>query len=662
MALWGGLSTKAAPQRDAPMPAAATRRLWASPALIRTSGVPYRTGWDVERAIKEGVLRSIWTYKAVDTISKSLAELPIIFPKGDYLDDSSANVGRLDRRLNFKANPFEYAFSFRYRLVSQLLMSPKGAFVEYERDADGEITWMYLLNPDRVAPIPHQDTFVAGYEIDTGGQPDYLRPDQVAWIKLPHPTDPYASLTPLEAAGLSIDLDFYARLYNRNFMANDGRPGGILAVRGPMPEGDVEILRRRMSTPNPGVVSVVESEGMSFADLSTTPRDAAYKELSNTVKNEILVAFGVGESVIGNASGRTYDNADAEENVYWRITLAPLIRFLDMPFSSLTPGGDDDDVWVRHDTSRVQALQKPIRDNEARVVEQFREGTRTLNDVLTVFKMPTIDVPGANAYFIAAGKIGVAKDPADQEALETLKAIGGGAEGEPAPMGQGPQRALGPVGGGAIGASLAMRRPAFGPVRSPERVDQQRAIEANATAQRRDMERKEDGAPAVANKHYCIMLQVPEVDAQHLWAASPVPPTQKPHVTVGLYDIDDPAKAELIAREWAEQTEPVKLMIGPDTWVWENGTGPEDRPFVVGVRSDSLHEANARLTEIAKRYGGAETGMGKGDYKPHFTIAYLDPDVPGDVALTEPRYVSLSATDAELSMRDGSKLLLRLKD
>lgn len=661
MALWGGLSQKAAPQRDKAMPAAATRRLWASPALIRTSGVPYRTGWDVERAIKEGVLRSIWTYKAINTIANSLAELPIIFPQGSYLDDDngSVNVGRLERRLNFTANPYEYAFTFRHRLVSQLLLSPKGAFVEYERDADGEILWMYLLNPDRVAPIPDSSTFVSGYEIDTGGQPDFLRPDQVAWIKLPHPTDPYASLTPLEASGLSIDLDFYARLYNRNFMANDGRPGGILSVKGPIPEPDVEILRRRMSTPNPGVVSVIEAEGMSFADLSTTPRDAAYGDMSDRVKNEILVAFGVGESVIGNASGRTYDNADAEENVYWRITLAPLIRFLDMPLSSLTPGGNDDEVWVRHDTSRVQALQKPIRDNEARVVEQFREGTRTLNDVLTVFKMPTLDVPGANAYFIAAGKIGVAKDPADQAALEALKAIGGGATGEPAP---GAQQQLGPVGGGAIGASLAMRRPAFAPLRSPERAANMRAIEAGATEARRELERKEDGAPKVANKHYCIMLKVPEKDAQHLWGASPVPPTQKPHVTVGLYDIDDPAKAELIAREWAEQTEPVKLLIGPDTWVWENGTGPEDRPFVVGVRSDSLHEANARLAEIAKRYGGDEAGMGKGDYKPHFTIAYLDADVPGDVALTEARMAAVSATDAELSMRDGSKLLLRLRD
>lgn len=657
-----GIQTKAANQPDSPMSERAVRRLFASGPVVRSSGVPYRTDWDLDRAIREGMMRSIWTFKAVDTIAKSLAQLPIVIPQGEYLDDAVLDPREaplLHRRLNFKANEHEFAISFRYRIIAQLLMSKKGVFIEYERDAAGEIKWMWLLNPDKVAPIPHETRFISGYEIDNNGMPDTLRPDQVLWIKIPHPTDPYMSFTPLEAAGLSIDLDYYGRLYNRNFMANDGRPGGILSVKGPVPEPDVELMRSRFRAPKPGEVTVIESDGMSFADLSSTPRDAAYTNQAEIVKNEILVAFGVGESVIGNASGRTYDNADAEENVYWRVTCKPIINFVDMHLSSLTPGDDNDDLWVRHDTTNVQALQRPIKENEQRVIEQFREGTATLNDVLRAMKKETIDRPGANTYFIAAGKIGIAADDTEQAAVEMLKAIGGGAPGEPAPMAQQPPPP------NRIGRLLADRQaraqglPAnVSTARSPEAVDAARAIEASATEARRDLERKADDPGGL--RHYCIAVPVPVADANHIWESAPVPPDREnPHVTVGLFDAPSIEQAQEIAQAWAAVVGTPRVSIGPDTWTWDNGG--DGRPLVVKV-SGELDEANEKLAQIVNASGFKMAGKGADDYKPHFTLAYLNDAQRGDLRLTRPAVASFNADRAVLHTPDGVTFDYRLGD
>lgn len=666
MGLWDSLFTKSDAIADRQLPKGPARRMWASSPIVRTSGVPYRPDWDLHRAVVEGMLRSIWTYKAVDTIGKSLARLPIVLPKGTYLDDVMGGTERdskLMRRLNFKANEHEFAIAFRYRLVTQLLMSKQGVFIEYGRDSNGDIDWMWLLNPDKVAPIPHERQFISGYEIQNDGQIDTLRPDQVLWIRIPHPTDPYRSLPPLEAAGLSIDLDYYGRLYNRNFLANDGRPGGILSLKGPVPEPDIEILRSRFGSSKPGEVSVIESEGMSFADLSSTPRDAAYTNLASQVKNEVLVAFGVGESVIGNASGRTYDNADAEENVYWRITCNPLIHFIDMHLSSLTPGADLDDLWVRHDTSGVQALQRPMRENEQRIMDRFREGGATLNDVLKVMKKDEIEGPAANAYFIPGGKTPIASNPEDQEAVEGLTVISGGAPGGPGGGGapqpggeQKPQR---------ISQILAARRARAlggGPgltdrtVRAPEAVEGRLARDAQRVADRRDLQRK--AGPDGEVRHYCVMLPVEEDKAAHIWDASTVPADRtEPHVTVGLFDVPTEMAAVKVMEEWAAKTEPVKLVIGPDTWTWP---GDEMAPFVAGVRSDSLHDANDRLRSIVEAAGGSMAGKGADDYSPHFTIVYVPVEAAAAAELERPAVAATTAKAAVLASPGGDKATWKL--
>ena len=668
---WRNLSTKGL---DAKMPPEAVRRMWGSGPIMRASGQPYRTGWDLQRAVDEGMLRSIWTFKSIDAIAKAIALLPIEFPKGSYGAEEvlPANTLQLDRRLNFMANPYEYAIGFKYRLVSQILLSRKGVFIEVERGKGGEIEWMWLLNPDKTSPIPDEKTFVSGYEIaNNGGSPVTLPADRVLWLRVPHPTDPYLSLTPLDAAGLSIDLDYYARLYNRNFMANDGRPGGILSMKGPVPETDIEIMRTRFQNPKPGEITVVESDGMSFADLSTTPRDAAYANLAKMVKDEVLFAFGVSESVLASSRGVTYDNAEAEENTFWRVTCKPLIKFIDMALSSLTPGGNDDDLWVRHDTSGVIALQRPVRENENRVMERFREGGATLNDVLDVLKQPRIDRPGANTYFIPAGKIGIAATPEEQAEVEKLMAIGGGAAGQPAPAAQGapggaPSPFGLPPGPTRIGQLLAARQQALGSggaqtVRSPEAIDTRLARDAADTAARRDaLSVKSEGEPTPG--HWCVMLPVVVTDARHIWRASPVPATiSDPHITVGLFDARSEGEAMSIIQEWAARVGPIEVTIGPDSWVWpDSGDGA---PFVVGVHSDSLMAANKLLGDIVTSRGAAMTGKGVDNYRPHFTVTYLTDPAQENLSLVDPVFVKATIRKAILSApgKGGAKIDIPLE-
>ena len=271
-------------------------------------GRGYHDAWDIERAYREGIQKVTWVARAIDAIAGNQARLPMLARKDNSPYGKIVQNEKILDLLNTKSNPGENSFIFRYRLSSQLLISSRGAFVEKIRGRNGDPIALHLLPPQHTSPIPDGRKFVAGYEVTSkDGSRTILSPDDVIWFRHPHPLNPYLSMTPMEAAGIAIEIENLSKFYNRNFLINDGRPGGLLVVRGDMEEEDKEELRSRFrgNVAKAGAVSVIASEdGVEFVDTAASPRDAAYTEMRRITKEEILAAFGVPESIIGNASGR----------------------------------------------------------------------------------------------------------------------------------------------------------------------------------------------------------------------------------------------------------------------------------------------------------------------------------------------------------------------
>jgi HK97 family phage portal protein len=281
--------------------------------------------------------------------------------------------------LNTRANIGENSYIFRYRMSSQILLGTRGAFIEKVRGRDGGIIGLNLLPPQHTSPIPDPKTFVSGYEVlMPSGDKVILKPQDVCWIRRPHPIDPYLSLTPMESAGIAIEIENLAKLYNRNFLLNDGRPGGLLVLRGEIDDDDKEELRSRFrgNLGRVGSTTVVSADdGVDFVDTSSSPRDAAYIQMRQITKEEILASFGVPESVIGNASGRTFSNASEEIRVFWNETMGPHLEILARALDEL-----DDDNYVDFDTSSVPVLIMAKQEVERYVLEEFRGGMVTLNE------------------------------------------------------------------------------------------------------------------------------------------------------------------------------------------------------------------------------------------------------------------------------------------
>lgn len=387
-------------------------------------------GWDLDRAVSEGMERVVWVYRAADAICRNYARLSYVRREGNPVDGAIVEDDPLIARLNSWPNSYEPSYHWRWRLMCTYLLSPKGAFVEIVRNNLGEVAELHHLTVAWMTPVPHRRRFLSHFEYQPPGEPKIrLEVDQVLWVRQPHPTDPYRSLTPLEAAGLSIDTDYLARLYNRSFLDNDARPGVLLVARDTIvdPDESDRLKARFEGVRGAGPVGAGRVEligagehGIDVLDLAVNPRDSEYIQGRKITKEEIYAAFGVPETVAGNASGRTFANADAEWEVFWRDTMTGHIDGTGAFLDQLTGTPTD---FIRSDISSVEVLNRDEHTRRRMALAEVAGGVLLPNEYRDSIGLGPIaggDTLRAASAGTAAGtgaKIGrVAKD--DQTAAD----------------------------------------------------------------------------------------------------------------------------------------------------------------------------------------------------------------------------------------------------
>jgi HK97 family phage portal protein len=418
-------------------------------------GQPYFVPWNTDRAVREGFETNPWIYRAVHVIASKSLDLPIVLrvgdgDKGEPLDPA-LDPTRLLHLFNVQANPWERAKIFRYRLIAQYLLSSKGVFIEVVRTRAGRIGLVNLLDPDKVEIIPTKEVLPDGtVKIDPlgtfritlqGGERtfDYLprfdpkgsydsQASSVLWVRSPHPTLMFQGMTPTQAAAMSADMDRAARLYNRRFMDSDGRPGTVIAVKGTATRDTLDVVESRIAgkarIDGPGGVVAIQADGLSIADTSGNPRDTQWAETMDRMRKEVSMTFGVPESILGDASGRTFDNADAEKENFWEDTESPLLAILDDQLDVLT-GGDDDTLFFRHDKTGVWVLGRHRRMELDRASAEVDTGKRTIDEYRKLAGLTPMDVPLTRVLFIPAGKIIGALNAEDEAAAAKAPVLGG---------------------------------------------------------------------------------------------------------------------------------------------------------------------------------------------------------------------------------------------
>jgi HK97 family phage portal protein len=191
---------------------------------------------------------------------------------------------------------------------------------------------LWPVRPDRMQPIPDPTDFISGY-MYTGpdGREVALRVEDVIFIRMPNPLDPYRGMGPVQSVLTEIDAARYSAEWNRNFFMNSAEPSGIIEVPNVLSDPEFDQLRERWNEQHKGVANahkVAILEHGKWVDRKYTQRDMQFAELRQVSRDVMREAFGAPAFVLGEVGDVNRATADASKALFAeQLTVPRLERF-----------------------------------------------------------------------------------------------------------------------------------------------------------------------------------------------------------------------------------------------------------------------------------------------------------------------------------------------
>lgn len=321
-----------------------------------------------------GYAHSAVAYRCVAAIADNGSSVPLVVRRPDGEAIEPHPVSHL---FNKRPNPLMSARVFKSLLLQQLELAGQ-SFVWLDRGETGlgDVTEMHLVfdGVDVIVdkPIAQRPTTanVIGFMIRRGdGTQVPVLPEEMLWLRYAHPWDPLGCIAPWKAARHAVDMDAFAREWQRSSYANGGRPSNVVYL-GDMGETEYNqtVAAWRSSVQGPGNAGkslfvrsqpgsgggAAGGKGIAVERMTFTPEEMEYLESRMANASEVMLAFGIPHDYL--SGGTTYENRSAARTTLWSDTLTPKLETIGSEIDlRLLP---DDAEEAEFDLSTVGALQE----------------------------------------------------------------------------------------------------------------------------------------------------------------------------------------------------------------------------------------------------------------------------------------------------------------
>lgn len=348
-----------------------------------TPGQPAPPLWDGRTAIDQGYFGSMWVLRCCRTIADTIAGLP--YRAGPSVEtpsvwDAGSPLARLLGPAPGGPNPTTAARAFWAWSIVQYLVTGRFAWELQTAPGSDRVIGLWPLVAAYLEPIPSSggtnwfDGFV--YKLPTGER--HLTSKQVLYVWRPSARDWREPESALEAARLPVSVQIGIDRYMWALLKN-GMVASTMVISPPFEEADqrrawqAQFMQEFTGFDSAGKTIFAEFDDddamnggkstgagkggpVQVERLAESPMDAQMIQLAEQAKIDITVALGVPMSLIGNASQRTFSNADSEYRNFWTITVLPLLSEIQDPINmQLAPRVGNEVGWF--DLRRVVALQ-----------------------------------------------------------------------------------------------------------------------------------------------------------------------------------------------------------------------------------------------------------------------------------------------------------------
>lgn len=203
------------------------------------------------------------------------------------------------------------------------------AFLYCPRNQLGVPSEIWAIPPHQMGIVKEKGKFIAGYVYNNGTEKIPMRKEEIIYLAMPNPLDPYGGTGFAGPLSVEIDSHNYANRWNRNFFFNSARPDAILEYEGAgnLSEKEVEELREQWSSKYQGLSQshklAILKGGLKYKSIQINPKDMDFAALKKGSLDSIMVAFGMPLSVMGITENVNRANAEAGEYTFARWLVKP---------------------------------------------------------------------------------------------------------------------------------------------------------------------------------------------------------------------------------------------------------------------------------------------------------------------------------------------------
>jgi len=381
-----------------------------------------------------------WTYAGIYAIASSAASVPIRVMRKKKDGNAEEVVGHPFTTL--LDNPNDFMTGYDLIELAFIFLEATGESYWLFDDLKGEkssmdgklnlnqIKEIWPLPPSDIKPRPHAEKFRNGYKYNPGGGSKgvVFNNSEIQYLKYANPLSMHRGLGSIAPAKRNITGELFAESWNNAFFKNGGMPSAFLKTDQKLDDVQAARLKADWAKMYQGVrgahkVALLES-GLDVAVPNTSRKDMEFPELMIASMRKTLGTMGVPLIMVGLGDEQSYNNAQVQERIFWRNTMAPKFKKVaGMLTKKLHAFGEPADLFIMFDTSDIAAL-KPDQKVAADTAKLWTAQGMPLNQALDIFMPGTDHVEGGDIGFIPAGLIPIT------EAEDLLSDIDMNPEGE----------------------------------------------------------------------------------------------------------------------------------------------------------------------------------------------------------------------------------------
>lgn len=368
--------------------------------LLKASGLGVIPPWITQtffeptfRAlVREGYKRNAAFFACVSALAFAFPEPPLLV-YADETDDADPLPNHPIRKLLQKPNP--RMDERRFKVVVMTYIAIGGVcYVHKVRDGARRVIQLWPYHIAQMLPVPGGPDWLLRYDFDDGT--GVLKPipvEDVIALTWPDvdPEQPWTAMPPLTAAAGDVDTANEIRRYVFNLLKNDAVPRGVLelppaaALSEPEWRRMKSQWRERYGGDNRGDVAILEG-GAKYTRIGLNMEELAAAALFDIPEAHICAVMRVPPIIAGLNVGlqrSTFSNYGEARQAFTQDTMAPIWALTGGEMRASLADEFGNGVDLRHDLSKVQALQEHATEKWARVDKAFLSGYLSFQETRT---------------------------------------------------------------------------------------------------------------------------------------------------------------------------------------------------------------------------------------------------------------------------------------